>query len=508
MNNAISLQEALQFFKSYDFLDESVKIPWSLVNIHRIEEAEFFTKYTAKKFDIKVIIKLPTRIQSLNNKVLNRILDALPKWITNLQVDDLYFSFDNLKTQMPALKILTINSYMIESTKVFPATLEELYAPDTSLTFTDAKVHLPQLKKLNAFQTEIVHLNELPKSLEYLDVSYCENIVYEDISEALPNLKTFIAEYTTIISEGAQMNYIMFPPSLVSMKLNHSNLHVFNELGARYHFKNLKKLHFEEAQIRSIGFLPPSLEKLFVPNGENMSDSFPPNIASVLPNLKLLNVNNIKLEEKQYILPPSLTDLSIDDNPFSYFRSDSFLGLNLEIFSAVKSGFDNRDLQFLPKSLDSLDLSSNDKITEWNSLGWRTPKLTYLEASDTKLASVATLPKSLEYLVVNNCVNITFRTARSALPNLKELVAKGTNLQDLRELPPSLEYLEVGDNITSTEGIERLVNLQNKKEVRLAIMSNYRRKMAGDSDSDDDQTPFDNDSDDDQTPFDYDIDDD
>jgi Leucine-rich repeat (LRR) protein len=259
-----------------------------------------------------------------------------------------------------------MNSYVENLLNYYKDDIDELIINQSCiLGLLDLK-KFTKLKKIICSSNKIMHIINLPLTLEYLDVSFnlLENI---DISY-LPNLKYFKCSYNklTQISLSEQIEFFDCTENLISgifiglEKL--TNLHTFIcSYNSLYDINlskliQLKKLEITGNKFRMLDNIPDSVEYLNCSYNQGLVLNFLNN------GLKILDCSNCYLTKLDN-LPPSLKELTCSSN---LINSLDNLPCGLKILFCRDNQISYLD--YLPDSLEILFVGSNKLLMNIDNL--------------------------------------------------------------------------------------------------------------------------------------------
>lgn len=263
-----------------------------------------------------------------------------------------------------------------------------------------------RLKKLVCSSNEIMHIINLPMSLEYLDISF--NKLKTINLNNLINLKYLKCSYNelTQIDLPEKIEFFDCSNNLLSGEFKGldklTNLHTFicsyNDLN-KINIQNLsllKKIDITENKFKNIENFPDSIQYL------NCSYNPGINLDFGLPEqLLILNCSNCNLT-KLNNMPPNLKELVCSRNKIIDLDN---LPCGLKILFCRENKLTNLD--YLPDSIETLFVGNN----KLNNLDNLNTGLQELECEYCNLSNLNNLPSQLAYLLFdkgNNIGNLMF----------------------------------------------------------------------------------------------------
>ncbi|MCB9397956.1 MAG: hypothetical protein H6510_09075 [Acidobacteria bacterium] len=327
--------------------------------------------------------------------------------------------------RLPDLSGLThLQSFSVYKTGLtqlpgLPPGVQFIYLDNNNLSRVDV-AHYSNLRELNLANNPISQLPDLPESLVSLNIKNCP---ISSIA-SLPNLEQ-------LDLGSPELEQIFLPKSLQTLNFYNLSRDALWDISD---LPNLQTLTVQKSNIRSIGGLPPSLNRLTFWNLDSLDS-----VCCWPERLETLWLINCQELARIPAFPASLSVLSVLDCPISYLPNLSPKLERLELKIPINH---------LPPFPDTL---------EW------------LKCQNTQLTSLPALPSGLREI---NCANNALHELPPLPSQLAFLDCSGNQLEQLPPLPEDLAYLYCANN----QIVQELILPPRLKELR-ASNNGFRGRL-------------------------------
>lgn len=440
-----------------------------------ISRWHLITDLTVSSYTLEYIY-LPKRLQTLNlghNKL--KALPKFPKTLETLQmVGNVMTEVDLSKTRLKqvifsdswcvlrlpkTLRILMLEDAAIpvfpEHLQVLdiqkcdvlnitlPNFLEVLDISDCNELNTNVTAFPKTLRTLRLCNIEVYSLEDLPQTLERLEVVVCGlmrielpetvNLVFLKLTGGgLRECPTFPASLVTIdLSENNLQTLSTLPPGLVRLTADNNELIEVPEIPS-----NVEYLHLKNNRLQNLSWAPHSMLRVLDISGNAFERL--PRLPNSLVNLAAKNNHITKIKR----FPGRLEVINLNDNDLKTIPA---LPKRLLILKVARN-----QLVVLPKlSRRLIDLHAcHNKLKNLPKLP---PRLCEMYVQHNKLKKLPLPPDSLLYLRVSGN---KIKNLGPLSPNLRELVVCDTKLSVIPKLPKTIgKFNARGCHITTITGI-------------------------------------------------------
>lgn len=359
---------------------------------------------------------------SQGGTLAGEFMKFIPRGVIRLSINSLVMNLPSvIKLPMDLLHLdLSHCNVTDEYIPFLPRGLKSLILSNCRRLTNASLIHLPRtLTSLSLKSTFITKLRDLPPHIEELDLSFC-NVSGEEMQYVNEELKSLIISYCTKLTFKGIERF---------KQLIHLEMKALAEVGCCGVFKKLETLNAIASSItnESLADLSPTLTALKLGSCKKITDEsvkkLPESIESL--DLKLTKVTDAVIPYLPFNL--KLLDLRCANN--ITVKSYKRIPRNLVHFKVTK--MTNKAMKHLPKSLESLDISSTEVRGEGYAhlrRGLKSLNVSFnpFSDSDTKYlpdtlerleldkahlsnAGLANLPKSIRFLDLSYCSNISNR---------------------------------------------------------------------------------------------------
>lgn len=409
MNTAIIVfpREINFIFFVANYWDEELELFGKLLEVLAFDNY-YFKEDAIPKINVEIRYALASdsiELAARNNKILRRI-ESLREKMNKITIVNFY-SPNQLQLKIRDRELY--NFHILLPLKFRNLTDIRLINNGITGSFRqDLKTTAPNLKVLDIRSnnvTSLIDLN-LPLSIvEFLCSSNTLTSLNGPNYAELHNMEILNASINAINN----IDDLVFPPFLKTLKLDYNSIaSISSDVEFPHTLSTLLLLKNYNLNDFTNITLPASIKELYL--DENNIKTLPVDFFSLNSSLRVLSLkgNNIDDLDDLGMLPPQLTQLSLDDNEIDYFNWNIILMLNnLEELSMSSIGLisiDHTDndvsttAALLPPNLKKLDFSSNQIVSIAPLFRSPFSKIAELKLNENKLESFQLSPHVALYL--------------------------------------------------------------------------------------------------------------